>query len=373
MNILWFSWKDARHPEAGGAEVVSESLRQHLIRDGHTVRLITARYDEASAHETVNGVEIFRDGNRYTVYVKARTLYKTYCDGWEDVVVDEMNTIPFIASRYTQKSSAKLLLAYQLAREIWFYQMKFPLSVIGYLTEPLYLRYTARHYTMCATESVSSKKDMERYGFKNVNVFRVGMDIHPVEVLPPKDAATTLLSLGSIRPMKRTLETIKAFEIARDSLPTLKLIVAGDTSSTYARSVIAYASASRHQNAITFRGRVSNDERMELMRQAAAILVPSVKEGWGLIVTEANSQGTPAVVYDVDGLRDSVKHGQTGIVCHSTPQSMATAIDELLADPVAYETIRHNAWQWSKEFTFENSYQDFVSIITNMRQHGKNH
>lgn len=363
MNVVWFSWKDAYHPEAGGAEVVSQALRQRLVRDGHSVRLITATYPGSVEHETREGIEIFRGGNRYTVYLKARGIYRKNMQEWEDLVVDEMNTIPFIAGRYTKATATKLLLAYQLAREVWFYQMTFPLSIIGYVLEPLYLRFTARYYSLCATESVSSKKDMERFGFRNVQLFRIGMELQPIEELLPKEDTSTLLSLGSVRPMKRTLEAIKAFEIARDTRPELRLVVAGDTSTPYARTVLAYIKASRHTEAIDVRGRISAKERLRSMQQSGAILVPSAKEGWGLIVTEANSQGTPAIVYDIGGLRDSVKNGLTGVVCNPTPQAMAAEIITLLSDKDKYLTMRRNAWEWSKEFTFENSYQDFMAII----------
>ena len=69
------------------------------------------------------------------------------------------------------------------------------------------------------------------------------------------------------------------------------------------------------------------------MRQASVILVTSVKEGWGLVVTEANSQCTPAIVYDVDGLRDSVQNGKTGVVvANNDYRAMGHAIVVLFKD-----------------------------------------
>jgi glycosyltransferase involved in cell wall biosynthesis len=93
-----------------------------------------------------------------------------------------------------------------------------------------------------------------------------------------------------------------------------------------------------------------------------------VKEGWGLIVTEAASQGTPAVVYDIDGLRDSVRHEETGLICRrNTPEDLAKKIVEVLSDKEKYEKMRCNAWQWSKEINFEKSYRDFWETISQQR------
>lgn len=368
MNIVWFSWKDISHPQAGGAEVVSDAIRQRLVRDGHNVRLITAAYGGSADREVSSGVEVFRSGNRYTVYTKAKRVYRQFCENWEDLVVDEMNTIPFIAARYTKQDSYKLLLAYQLARKVWFYQMQFPLSWIGYILEPLYLRFTARYYPNCATESESSRRDMKRYGFRNIKLFRIGMKLQPLRSLPNKSNRTTLISLGSVRPMKRTLDIVQAFEVARDNNPKLSLQIAGDMSSAYARKLQSYVDSSRHGNAITILGRISEEERLRRLRQAGIILVSSIKEGWGLITTEANSQGTPAIVYDVDGLRDSVRNGETGVVTESTPTAMAHAVLELLSHHQTYADIRSVAWKWSKQFTFDNSYQDFLTIITSLER-----
>ncbi len=365
MNIVWLSWKDRTHPQAGGAETVSGEIMDRLVRDGHAVRHITVAYDAAKYHEIIQGVEIYRVGNRYSVYWKAWRLFKQQPD-WADVVVDEMNTVPFASGLYAHKRN--VLLSYQLARSVWFYQMPLPLSLIGYLIEPLYLRLIASRYPVVLTESESTKHDLMRYGFKErrIHVFRIGMELQPVRTVQNKTRPKIVLSLGAVRPMKRTLHAVKAFEIARDQDQQLQLVVAGDVSTPYAHKVQQYIKRSRHASAITVLGRVTPRKRLELMRQAAIILVTSVKEGWGLVVTEANSQGTPAIVYDADGLRDSVQDGKTGIVvADSNVQAMGNAVTTLLRDPKQYAKLREQALAWSHEFTFENSYHDFLKAISN--------
>lgn len=371
MKIVWLSWKDRWHPQAGGAEAVSGKLMDRLAQDGHDVTLITAMYPSAKPNDNTNGVRIIRAGGRYSVYLKARKkLRKESRSHKPDYVIDEMNTIPFASAFYSR--STNVLLAYQLAREVWHYQMMFPLSLIGYMAEPLYLRLIAKRYARVLTESESSKADLQRFGFTeaDIKVFRVSIDTPPLAELPAKHELQTVLSLGAIRPMKRTLEAVKAFEVARDLNPTLLMILAGDDSSSYASEVKRYANKSRHKDAISFLGRVSAEERLRLMATSAVILVTSIKEGWGLIVTEANSQGTPAIVYDVDGLRDSVKDGVTGLVVpNGSPENMGQAINSLLSDSSRYQALRSNAWKWSKEFTFDNSYNDFLTSLPDIVAH----
>lgn len=364
MNILWFSWKDTNHPQAGGAEVVSFNLMKRLVKNGYRVRLITAHYDGANDKDTVEGVEIYRVGGRFSVYLKAYGLYKKQFKKWPDLMIDEMNTIPFGCGIYGKQRS--VLLTYQLARRVWFYQMPFPVSLIGYIVEPIYLFILSRFYKTIVTESESTRTDLQKYGFKGkgIHVFRVGIDLSPLKKLESKKNPNHILFLGSVRPMKQTLDAIKAFECAHENDPKLRLLIAGDANGKYANKITKYINNSKHKEVIEVLGRVPQETKMQLMRNAAVILVTSIKEGWGLIVTEANSQGTIAIAYDNDGLRDSVQAGVSGILVKSGDyESMGLQINQLVTNPAGAEMMRHNALKLSKQYTFDNSYKDFVAAV----------
>jgi glycosyltransferase involved in cell wall biosynthesis len=139
--------------------------------------------------------------------------------------------------------------------------------------------------------------------------------------------------------------------------------MAGDNTGSYAQEVLEYIAHSPYQADIEILGRVPAATKVELMQKSHFIAVTSLKEGWGLIVSEAASQGTPAVVYDVDGLRDSVRDGKTGYVTEPNPASLAEGIIHLLKDPEEYNAIRYNAWEWSHELTQDNCYKDFKNVL----------
>jgi len=164
--------------------------------------------------------------------------------------------------------------------------------------------------------------------------------------------------------MKRTLDQVKAFEIAKAHIPDLRLIVSGSASGAYGQKVLDYIKASPHASSIHYAGRTAESAKLKLMQKCHAILVTSVKEGWGLIVTKAASQGTPAVVYDVDGLRDSVRPGVTGLIAAAnTPGALAVSIEELLSDPERYQHLRQAGLEWSRSLTFDHSAADFSRLL----------
>lgn len=364
MKILWFTWKDLSHPLAGGAELLNESIAKKMVADGHEVTFIVGGYSNCERTSTTHGYTVIRLGNRWSVYYRAWRYYTKNLRGWADIVIDEVNTIPFFAQYYVQEKN--ILFIDQLCRQIWFYQMFFPLNIIGYVIEPLYLQLLKRKRVITISES--SKQDLIRHGFSPdmIDIISVGIRTQPLEQIEgiQKFEHPTLLSLGAIRPMKRTADIIRAFELAKKSIPDLRLIVAGDASGTYGQRVLRMIKESRYASDIVYEGRVSEERKMEIMRRSHCICVTSTKEGWGLIVTEANSQGTPAIVYDVDGLRDSTQHGVTGLVSKNNPVSLSRTIEEFFTDPKRIETFRIRGWEWSKHITFDASYRDSMNAIS---------
>lgn len=366
MKILWFTWKDLTHPLAGGAEVVNEEIAKRLVDDGHEVIFLVGGYKGCKQKEVINGYQIVRLGNRYTSYYHAYKYYKSELSGWADLVVEEVNTIPYFTQFYT--SEKRILVIYQLAREVWFYQMKLPFSIIGYLLEPFYIRVVNNNRVL--TISNSTKNDLIKNGFKpeNIGIISMGTDIQPIVTLDgiEKFHTPTMVSLGRIEAMKRTLDQIKAFEIAKDEIPNLKLKIAGFGNSIYFHDLMIYIAKSAYKSDIEYLGKVSKEEKTELMRKSHIITVTSIKEGWGLIVTEAASQGTPAIVYDVDGLRDSVRDNDTGLICsQNSPNVLASNIVRLVKDDSLYQKLQKNGWEWSKQITFEQCYLDFKQGLTN--------
>lgn len=364
MNIFWLSWKDIKHHLAGGAEVVTDQILSRLATNGHKVTLLTSGYENASNKDEINGYEVLRMGNRLTVYREVRKYLKKLTTR-PDLLIEEVNTIPFF-SQWVLPKTRRYLFFHQLARQIWFYQMFFPLSLFGYLLEPIYLRLLNKN--LAITVSNSTKKDLMRHGFKveNISIISEGITLTPIPDLKrvKKYDKLTVLSLGAVRAMKRTLEQIKAFEFAKEQLPELEMIVAGSTNDKYGQKVKDYAQRSRFKDSIQLLGRIDESKKLEVMRRCHVLLVTSTKEGWCLVVTEANSQGTPAVVYNVDGLRDSVQENITGLISpKNQPKLMAGLLVLILKDQKRYERIRQKAWEESRKITFEQCYRDFIKSV----------
>lgn len=105
-------------------------------------------------------------------------------------------------------------------------------------------------------------------------------------------------------------------------------------------------------------------EKELYLARAHCLLVPSVREGWGLVVIEANSVGTPAVAYDVPGVRDSIRQGKTGLLAsESNPSSLAEHSLRLVSNRTELALTSELAIEWAQRFSWESSAERILAFI----------
>ena len=135
LRILWLNWRCIKHPLAGGAEVYIHEIARRLARQGHEVILVTSRPKGLPENESIDGYQVLRAGGRYTVYLHARRAYeKLRKRGWRPhVVIDEVNTIPFMTPKYAEEPIAMLI--HQLCKDCWRYAVNPLAQPIGWWIE----------------------------------------------------------------------------------------------------------------------------------------------------------------------------------------------------------------------------------------------
>lgn len=319
MRILILNWKDLAHPKAGGAEVYTQQVARHWVRDGHDVTLFCAAVAGRPGDELVEGVRVVRRGGRFGVYRAARRWYDAHGRGRFDVVIDEVNTRPFLTPRWLHDTPVVALI-HQVCKEIWSYEMPWPVAVIGrYWLEPRWLSSYSDVPTL--TVSASSEASLRRYGLRNLAVVPEGISAR-IRPDVERDEQPTVLFVGRLAGNKRPRDAIEGFRLLRQRLPTAQMWVVGDGPERPSLEAAGVAG-------VTFFGRVDARLRDELMARAHVLVVTSVREGWGLVVDEAATMGTPTIAYDVPGLRDSVVPAG-GALVEPTPRALAARLHQTL-------------------------------------------
>ncbi len=346
LSIVVMNWRDLRNPAAGGAEVYTHEVARRWAGLGHDVALLTSRYPGSPESEIIDGVTIRRQGTRYTVYRRVKQAYLAAYQGRADVVLDAINTIPFFTPKYVDDSAHLFSLIFQLAREGWSYELPLPVAVVGrYLLEDRWLRlYTA---LPAITISDSTKRDLQNLGFEHIYVVPPGRPVITPIPTVEKEEKPTLLFIGRLKKYKLPDEAIEAFRLVRSRVPDARLWIVGDG---YMRQKLTR----RAPPGVTFFGRVGEAEKAALTMRAHVLLFPSVREGWGLGVTEANALGVPAIGYDVPGLRDSIRHGVTGylVPAHDVGRMAEEAIG-MLQNRERRQQMERAALAWARTFDWD--------------------
>ena len=357
MKILIFNNRCIKNPESGGAEVFTHQIAKRWVRTNHKVTLVVSNFKRAHKKEIIDGVEIVRVGNKYTYYFFVKKYYKKYLQGKFDIVVDEYTLRPIMAKNFSKEPV--FFLVHELAREKYFSELFFPVNYIFYYyLEPKWIRNYSKIPAIAVSNS--TKEDLQNYGFKDVYIVPEGIDFKPVEKIPKKEKNPTILFVGLLKKTNLVDHAIKAFKIINLRFPNSRLWIVGK-----GPELEKLKNISKNLN-VTYFGYVSNEKKLDLMRRAHLLLVPAIREGWCLVVTEANACGTPAIGYNVPGLRDSIRHKKTGILTNCNPKALAKASIDLLKDKNKRNLISKNALEWSKNFSWDNTAEEIMNVFNNV-------
>ena len=319
LRILVLNWRDITHPNAGGAEVYTHHVIDQWMKMGHQVTLFCAAIHGRPSHEvTRDGLTIIRRGSKYGVYRAARRYYLNEARGSYDLVIDEVNTRPFMTPAWATDVPT-ITLIHQVCRELWSSQYPQPLASLGrYVLEPMWLR--RYRDAPVVTVSNSSRDSLQLYGLRNISVIPEGFEQYEISPGVPKEIVPTVIFVGRLEAHKRPDHAITAFTLLKEELPNAQMWVVGS-------GPLLEKLRRRSPSGVTFFGNVSESEKFSLLARAHVLVATSVREGWGLIVTEAALAGTPSIGYAVPGLIDSVT-AANGILTSPHPREMSRALYE---------------------------------------------
>jgi glycosyltransferase involved in cell wall biosynthesis len=357
-HVVILNWRDARHPQAGGAELYCFSAAKQLVARGSRVTIVTSRPAGTPMEEIVEGVRIVRRGGTYTVYGHALAWVRRHRDDI-DAVIDSQNGIPFFAPLVTRPDTPVLCLIHHVHQRQFDMYFRWPMNKVGrFLEGPLSRLVYGRRSVIVVSPSTRSevRRDLRLRG--EIHIVPCGIDVPPVsleEHALARSVEPLIVCVGRLVPHKQLHLLIEALPGILGEHPDLCVVIVGGGPDE--ERLRADARRLGVERAVAFRGRVDDAERDRLLGQAWLTVNPSAGEGWGLSVIEANSVGLPAVAFRVPGLRDAVQHGVTGWLVEQ-PDDLGPAVSDAVSD--LRDPVRARAWalrarRWAEGFTWERT------------------
>jgi glycosyltransferase involved in cell wall biosynthesis len=116
-------------------------------------------------------------------------------------------------------------------------------------------------------------------------------------------------------------------------------------------------------------GYVSEEKKLELISRSHALLFPSIREGWGIPITEAGCVGTPCIAFDSPGIREAVDYGKAGYLCkENTEKGLASKMIVAISDIVLYSEKRQKAYEYSSQFQWDDVGVEFGRFIEELNR-----
>ncbi len=359
MHVLFCNWRDTLNPEGGGSERYVETMARGLVERGHTVTIACAAHPQAPRDEVRDGVRYVRRGSKLDIYLTtlARILLRRY--GPIDLVIDVQNGLPFFTRLGTRKPV--VVLVHHVHREQWPVVYPGLTGRLGWWIERRLAPRLYRHSRYVAV-SRSTRNELVELGIHRdrISVVHNGNDPIPVTATT-RSLTPRLCVLGRLVPHKQVEHAIDALVAVQHTRPDATLDVVG--SGWWEDELREYARQSGVEHSVTFHGFVDDVTKHELLAQAWLLLLPSLKEGWGIVVGEAGGHGVPTVAYaSAGGTTESIDHKDSGLLVETRAEFVG-AVAELIDDDTTLAFLGAGAQGKTHAFSWTASQEGFVDVI----------
>ena len=363
-HILFLTWKDIKHSRAWWAEVVMYEYAKRLVKDGHKVTWFASDSESTSNSETLHGIEIIRKYSLWSIYFFAWIWYKWWRKQWNnpDIIIDEAGGIPLLSPLY-EKNIPIYFFIHHIWESEWDKAFPYPLNIV--FKKAMFKIIALYSGLSTLTVSQSTKQELiERFSFQDVYTIENASNISPQKEINFWKKQNEIIFLGRLMPIKRVEDAIHAFYFlyTKDPSYTLNIVWIGDE--TYTNSLKALAVNLWIKNSVVFCW-YSEIIKSDKLLSSRAMLATSIKEGYGLVVIEANAFWLPVIGYDVPGLRDSIHEWVNGYLTEDwNTTELWSKLLELIEDDEQLTSLSQSSLDHVKSLWWWNErYEQFKKII----------
>jgi glycosyltransferase involved in cell wall biosynthesis len=371
MNILVVNWRCIKNPEAGGAEVHLHEIFSRLVKSGNKVTLVAHHFPGAARSEEIDGIKIIRIGNKFIFDRQFKKYYlKNLADSNFDLVVDDISKIPLNTPKYIKQPLVSII--HHLHGKTLYNELVFPAAYYIYKKEVRIPEVYGE--TPIFAVSPSTKNELIEKGYPAEKIgllYNAIAQEYFADTFPKKTENPSLVYIGRLKKYKRLETIIDAMPMVIKKFPDVTLKIGGMGS--HAEALENYIRSKNLSENVKMLGKVTEEEKVDYLRESWVFVTMAAKEGWGITVIEANAGYTTVIGSDVPGLRDSIKNGETGILSpYDKPAKLAENIITLINDKEKLKQLQLNAKEWANKFSWDNSVLDFKKQVVEFYPELKN-
>jgi len=337
---------DCLYPHTvGGAERWYRNLAERLAAAGHEVTYLTLRQWEPGQEPDVPGVKVVTAGPHMELYVRGGrrrirpplrfgvgVLWHLLRHGRRYDVVHS-SAFPYfslLAAALVRPLGGYTLVVDWL--EVWSGEYwRSYLGRAGWIGIAVQRRCVRlRQRAFCLSELHAAR--LREEGLRgDVTVLR-GLLTGSLEPEEPVTPEPLVVFAGRLIPEKNAPSVVAAVALAAERIPSLRGVIFGDGPEREA--VLAQIDSLEQPALVSAPGFVDSELVHDAIRRACCLLLPSRREGYGLVVVEASAVGTPSIVVRApdNAAVELVEEGVNGVIAPSAePAELAAAIVAVIA------------------------------------------
>lgn len=360
-------------PHVGGLEVVVQELALQYIESGHQTYIITNRYPKRlPRHEILDGIPISRF---FFIYPKLEYLQRRRLDLWfAGIFFFPLTLIKlgfFIFSFHPDIVNLHYLGAPSFFVRILasFLPFKLVVSLHGgdVTSEPYRSKFNywvfrsllqkADYVTACSSVLLEEAKQIVPNVANKITMINNGVNVSLFRSIKPYVAANPyIFSVGQLAAHKGFDILIKAFSLIANEYPLINLLIAGSGECEHNLDNLIV------ENKLTKRvfllGSQKREQVASIMRGSIAVIIPSLKESFGIVALEAWAAGKPILASRVGGLAEVLKDTNICWVQPGNILELGNALRQLLEDTERY----HPTNFLSEKFSWQKVASDYLNI-----------
>lgn len=322
----------------GGAEKRIYEIAKRLADRGHEVHWYgigwwfegnnsrTIDHDGIILHGVCEPMQLYVDGRRSikeAIYFAGKLLPKLIKEKFDIIDCQEFPYFPcFSAKLHSLFRRTPLVITWHEIWDKYWFEYLGKKGLFGWIVERLTAKLTNKNIAV----SERTKKDLESLGVKDVKVIHNGIDFKKIESVKPSEEESDIVFAGRLIKDKNVDILIKAISSIKKEVPDIKCIIIGDGPEK--EKLMKLAKELRVENNVKFVGFLENhDDVIAYMKSSKVFVLPSTREGFGIVALEANACGLPVVT--VNHRRNAACdfiNGENGFVCELSAEDIAEKI-----------------------------------------------
>ncbi|HEX8762643.1 MAG TPA: glycosyltransferase [Candidatus Saccharimonadales bacterium] len=328
----------------GGKEKRLHEITRRLVKEGRQVDIYTMKWWDAPGKHmiTEDGIHLHALTRKFNIYKNDRRsiaqalLFALGC--WKmlfkrfDVVdVDSMPFFPLFMVRPIATLRRKKMYAtwHEVwGKEYWNNYLGGAGGKIGAVTEWLAMHMP---HVIVSNSNHTTKRLRAAGSKKQIVTVPLGVDVDNILMVPKHDLESDVIFAGRLLENKNVDMLIRAISRLKRTRPDIRCLVIGNGPER-AKLEQLVADHKLENNVTFFNFLQDHNELYSLMKASKMFVLPSVREGFGLVVIEANACGIPVVTttHSLNAAQDLIAEGQNGYLAKPNDADLAKKIGKVL-------------------------------------------